>query len=361
MALVNDILFKEYQAEEQKKTKDTTKAEETENHGKLIIDATCCPADIRYPNDMSILNEAREKTEKILDELYRKLDNDIEKPRDYRHVARKAFLEYTKKRKPCSKVRRKAIRKQLQYLKRNLKHIKLLMSYIPSDLIAIALSFQLDVLHDVFDQQNYMYVNRVNRVANRIVSISQPHVRPIVRGKAGKHTEFGAKISMSLTDGFCFIDHLSWDNFNESGDFKMQVEKYQVEKYKERHGYYPESIHADKIYLTRKNRKLCCEKYFCRLTGKPLGRPKKSTEENQEEKQKEKKQRAQDYIDRIAIEGRFGVGKRRYGMDRFKAKLPITSESEIYMTTVVMNLDKMVERDMKEIRERYKIKLGKAA
>ena len=196
-----------------------------------------------------------------------------------------------------------------------------------------------------------MYENRVNRVNHRIVSITQPHIRPIVRGKAGRQTEFGAKISMRLMDGFCFIDHLSWENFNESTDFAMQVENY-----RKRYGYYPESIHADKIYLTRENRRLCREEYHCRLTGKPLGRPKVETEVNRENLDLEKQQIAQDYIDRIAIVGRFGVGKRRYGMGRIKSKLPITSESAIFITSMVMNLDKMMEAQMKEIREKYRIR-----
>jgi len=94
-----------------------------------------------------------------------------------------------------------------------------------------------------------MYINGVKRVDNRIVSISQPHIRPIVRGKAGKAVEFGAKISLSLVDGFSFIDNLSWDSFNESKDLIPQIEKY-----KKRLGYYPASVHADKIYQTRENR-----------------------------------------------------------------------------------------------------------
>ena len=306
---------------------------------------------------MSLLNEAREKTEKMIDYFYEKSGKgEMQKPRDYREVARRDFLFYTKKRKPGAQVRRKAIRKQLQYLKRNLKNLELLIGYVPSDIMDIGLLNQLEIIQDLYTQQKYMYEKSVNRVDNRIVSISQPHVRPIVRGKAGCPVEFGAKISMSLMDGFCFIDRLSWDNFNESGDFGMQVENY-----KRRYGCYPESVHADKIYLTRENRRLCREVYHCRLSGKPLGRPPIETEENREKINREKKQRTQDYIDRIAIEGKFGVGKRRYGMERIKAKLPVTSESEIFITSVMMNLDKMVEPEMKEIREKYKITRALAA
>lgn len=275
----------------------------------------------------------------------------IKKPRDYREVARRDYLTFAKRRKPGAKARRDANKKQLQYLKRDLGHIKSLLGYVSSDMISVAVWRQMEVIDELYQQQHYMWSNRVHRVDHRIVSISQPHVRPIVRGKAGSPVEFGAKISMSLIDGFCFIDRLSWENYNESGDFQMQVENY-----KKRYGCYPVSIHADKIYLTRENRRLCREIYHCRLSGKALGRPKVENDQNKEEILNEKTQRHQDYIDRIAIEGRFGVGKRRYGMARIKAKLPVTSESAIFVSAVVMNLDKMVEAEMTVLKKKYSIR-----
>jgi len=231
----------------------------------------------------------------------------------------------------------------------------MMLGYVQSDLMSIVIWHELEVLQELYNQQYFMWSHRTHRCDHRIVSISQPHVRPIVRGKAGSPVEFGAKISVSLIDGFCFIDRLSWENYNESTDFQMQIERY-----KDRYGCYPSSVHADKIYLTRENRRLC-QKYNCRLSGKPLGRPKVVTQENKEKLRAEKKLRNQDYIDRIAIEGRFGVGKRRYGMDRIKSKLAITSECEIQITAIVMNLDKMMEAEMKEIKEMYKIRRKKAA
>ena len=200
-----------------------------------------------------------------------------------------------------------------------------------------------------------MYTEKVNRVKNRIVSISQPHVRPMVRGKAGKNVEFGAKISLSLTDGFSFIDHLSRDSFNEAKDLITQIEKY-----KERNGYYPASVHADKIYQNRENRKFCKDNNI-RMTGKPLGRPKKETEKNKDQLDKEKKQRYQDDIDRIAIEGRFGVGKRKYGLGLIKSKLKETSETDINVSILVLNLDKICAEELAEIKNKYRINRGNAA
>ena len=61
-----------------------------------------------------------------------------------------------------------------------------------------------------------MYENNCQRIDNRIVSINQPHIRPIVRGKASAKTEFGAKISISCYEEFVFLDRSNWENYNEA-------------------------------------------------------------------------------------------------------------------------------------------------
>jgi len=181
-----------------------------------------------------------------------------------------------------------------------------------------------------------MYENRIHKIADRIVSISQPHIRPIVRGKAKSNVEFGAKVSISLVDGFSFVDRISWDSYNESGDLTEQIEKYH-----KRFGFYPESVHADKIYRNRDNRRYC-KKYGIRLSGPPLGRPKKVTAENAEQLKLDNQQHRQDEIDRIAVEGKFGQGKRRFTLARIMAKLAGTSEVVIMISFMVMNLEKIL-------------------
>jgi IS5 family transposase len=335
--------------------------QEIRNSGQLIVDATCTPADIRYPNDISILNEARMNTERFIDYLYENFPNQFQsKPRDYRKVAHKDFIAYTKRRKPRSNVRRKALRKQLNYLRRDISHIdEVLFKIEYVDFLAFPgmpkFTKRHQVVKNVYSQQHFMHRNKVRSVPDRIVSISQPYIRPIVRGKAGKSVEFGAKISLSLSDGFSFVDRLSWDSFNESKDLIPQIEKY-----KERYGYYPLSVHADKIYQTRENRNYCKERNI-RMTGKPLGRPAKKTEENKQKLEEEKKQRYQDDIDRIAIEGRFGVGKRRYGLGLIKSKLKETSETDINVSILVLNLEKICSEEISRIKGKYKIRRKKAA
>jgi hypothetical protein len=85
-----------------------------------------------------------------------------------------------------------------------------------------------------------------------------------VREKTGTPVEFGAKLSVSLRDGYVFLGRIYWDNFNESGDFKAQVEGF-----KEATGVYPESVHVDRIYRTRSNRAFCKERGI-RISEPPL-------------------------------------------------------------------------------------------
>ena len=272
--------------------------------------------------------------EKIIEYLYKTCKTkQIKKPRTYRKKARKDYLKVAKKRRPSRQERREAIAKQLQYIKRNLSHIeKLLNSGAELSNLAPRKYKILLVVAEVYRQQLWMYENESNRIDDRIVSITQPHVRPIVRGKAGKPVEFGAKISVSCFDNYVFLDHLSWDNFNESGDLQAQVEAY-----KNYTGYYPSSVHVDKIYRTRANRAWCKERGI-RISGPPLGRKPKNIS-------KEIKQQAlDDEKFRNGIEGKFGQAKRRYSLDCIMTKRHETSETAIAITFLVINLSTLLRQ-----------------
>jgi transposase, IS5 family len=191
------------------------------------------------------------------------------------------------------------------------------------------------VISELFRQQQMMYETSTHRADGRIVSISQPHVRPIVRGKAGAPVEFGAKFTISVVDGYVFLDRVSWEAYNEGKDLIDAIERY-----RERFGYYPKSVHADKIYRNRENLKFC-KSHGIRLSGPPLGRPPK---EPRDRKHLERQSR-KDEIARIPVEGKFGNGKRRYNLDCIKEKLPDTSETKIGVVVLVLNLEKIM-RDL---------------
>jgi len=321
--------------EEPKAKVETVNAEREEppvNKGKLLLDASCAPADIRYPTDLSILNQARAQTEVIIDDLYKQVDLK-QKPRTYRKQARKRYLQVAKQRRASHKVMRKAIRQQLGYVRRNLAHIDTLITIGASLSKLSRQRYQrLLVLSEVYRQQQWIYDQNVRRIDDRIVSLAQPHIRPIVRGKAGTPVEFGAKIAVSCVDGKVFLERLSWDNFNESVDFPQQVETY-----RSRFGQYPESVHVDQIYRTKANRAYCKERGI-RISGAPLGRPKK----DEQVQAALRKQTLEDVGVRNQIEGKFGQGKRRFSLGLIKSKLAKTAETSIAITFLVMNLEHLL-------------------
>lgn len=309
-------------------------SEPPKNRGKLILDATCAPADISYPTDFSLLNQARVHTEKIIDVLYEPLKGEsLKKPRTFRRIARKDYLAVAKQRRPSRKTRRKALKKQLQYLRRNLSHISHLLDLGASLKNLSKRQYKtLLVVSEVYRQQLWLFKNHKKSIEDRIVSLSQPHIRPIVRGKAGQAVEFGAKLSASCFEGYALLDFISWNSFNESGDLKDQIEAY-----RDFTGSYPESVHVDKIYRTRENLTWCKDRDI-RISGPPLGRPPK------EVSVQKKKQALEDEKVRNGIEGKFGQGKRRFSLGRVMTKLPNTSQTAIAITFLVMNLTTALRR-----------------
>jgi len=247
------------------------------------MDATVADQMIRFPTDIGLLNEAREISEALIDVLYKQTDGN--KPRTYRIRVRKDFLAVSKRKRAGCKLIRKGIRQQLQYLRRNLKHIE-----------------------NMLDKR-----------------MPQP-------GMAGRNVEFGSKVSVSMLGKLAFVDRLDWDAFNESQDLIAQVERY-----KERFGFYPEVVLADGIYGMRKNR-IWLKDHGIRFGGKPLGRPRKVTAANREDIKQQIRQRRMDERSRIPIEGKFGQGKNGYRLNQIRARLASTSEAWVPSIFLVMNL-----------------------
>lgn len=289
--------------------------------GRLLMDATVAPQNITFPTDLKLLNAAREKSEELIDKLYNKELHGNVKPRTYRNIARKAFLDTAKKKNKTAKQLYKANGQQLRFLRRNLAHSDMLLKAYECFPLRYQYLKYLMVLHTVYDQQYQMHITHTNRIDDRIVNINQPYVRPVKRGKDGKKVEFGSKLQVSLSDGFALIDKLSWDNFNQGSCLRESVALY-----KQRFGYYPKTVLADKIYCTRENRKLLKD-LSIELRAKPLGRPAVSALSNQVSPG-----------ERNPIEGKFGQAKAGYNMECIKAKLVTTSESWIASIILVLNL-----------------------
>ena len=239
---------------------------DTDNKGTLTLDATAAPVNIRYPQDVSLLNEAREKLETIIYRFHKAYGLPL--PRRRKREARKAYLEFAKSKKRSKKKVRKAIKKQLQFIRRDIGYLESFMSegYAPTSKECSLLY----VIFNLYEQQIYMYDNNSHIVADRIVSLSQPWIRPIVRGKVKAPVEFGSKLDLSLdSDGYARIEKISFNPYNESSTLQIAAERF-----KERTGHYPERILSDQIYRNMENRTYCKERGI-RLSGPKLGRTSK--------------------------------------------------------------------------------------
>jgi transposase, IS5 family len=302
---------------------------EDDNKGTLILDATCVQSDIRFPTDISLLNEGRERLEEIVDELHELgLTNGV-KPRTYRQVARRDYLRFVRNRKPKKKLIRATIRKQLCYIRRDLAAIEV----CDTEKLSSKSQQRLVVVRKLYEQQKQMYDNKTHQVQGRIVSIHQPWVRPIVRGKATADVEFGAKVAISVVGGYARIEHLNWDAYNESTTLQETVNRY-----KEQTGFYPQRILADKIYRTRDNLQYC-DKHHIHMSGPKLGRPPKDKALYAQQCRDERREAGE----RNEVEGKFGTGKRCYGLDRLTTRLQATCETQIHMIVLTMNLWKRLK------------------
>jgi hypothetical protein len=306
---------------------------EGKNWGTLTIDASCTPADITYPTDLKLLNEARESTERIIDDLCdQRSDLRKHRPRYDRGKARANFLGVAKQKKPRRRKIKATIRRQLDYLQRNLDAIDALIAS-GARLSGLKTHWwhKLLAISELHRQQSILLYARTRSIPDRIVNLVQRQVRPIVRGKARAAVEFGAKISVSVRNGFAFLHRISWDPYNEAEDLIPQAKKY-----KQEYGCYPERICADRIYINTKNRNFCTRNNI-RLSGKRLGRPPKNPAINAAHKQ----QFSADQRRRNEVEGCFGSGKRKYSLDLIMARLTKGAETSISMAFLVMCAEKI--------------------
>ena len=301
-----------------------TRDDDDEPHGgTMVVDATCTPADITYPTDTGLLADAIEQSDEMIDTLQEPLRGTTPRPRTYRLKSRKLFTGFVRIRKPSAKMIRKVKGKQLNYLKRNLGHIRQMLEN--GGELTKRQSDRLKTIEMVYDQQQEMFTHKTNRVDDRIVSLSQPHIRPIVRGKAGTPVEFGAKVNMSVVNGFVFLDEISYNAFYE-GDLLENA----IIHYYHRFGMLPSKVLADRAYTGRENRALC-KSLGIKLMGKPLGRPPKDSVPEISRS---------DIGSRNEVEGKFGTLKTRYGWNRIMARLPETGKTAIAVAAFAMNLSK---------------------
>lgn len=298
--------------------------------GTLKVDATCCDAEVRYPTDLDLLHDGCRIVERVLDRFCNKAN--VKRPHTDWDAAHKLYSTVIKKKVKQKGLLRSCIERIIHYLAKSIRVAINTMAKFPIDGTlglkrhdANAFSATIQMLW----QQKEMLGMNVHQCKNRIISIFQPHVRPIVRGKNKAKVEFGAKIGASIVNGYTFIDNHSWDAYNESEDLQAHLDKY-----KERFGCLPQLFEGDKIYLNRQNRGIL-KALGIEIGGKPLGRPPKDEEASDAKMAK--------YIgERNEIEATFGTAKRVYRANNIRAKLPSTGASWAALCFFAKNIEKFL-------------------
>jgi len=298
----------------------------------VMMDATVFPSGIRFPTDIGLLNEAREKVVMWIKDISRKLEIWT---RTYCQKGRQVYLNFSKRRKKTKEMVRKTKKQMLQYLRRNVKQFEVLIEKAKEVGIEIkeVIHGQIEIIKKILVQQWDMYRRRSHIIKDRIVSYSQPKVRPMVRRKDGKEVEFGPKGHLSLVDGYLFLDKISFDSFNEANELKKSVELYE-ERFEKK----PEVLIADGIYGNRDNRKLLKEAEIPAAL-KPLGRKSQTEEYKKQKRWIKKKQRL-----RNQIEGFIAHAKEHFGLDKIRYKIDGGAEIWASMGLLMMNLDTALKR-----------------
>jgi len=296
----------------------------------VMFDATVVPSNVKYPTDAGLLNSAREWLVGQIDRVGKAVGKAF---RTRKRVARKEYLDFSKKRKKGKKKIRRAIKKLTQHVRRNLKQLEEGLELLRSQGESVRQSVldRLEVVRKIYDQQVEMYRNKTQSVKDRIVSLHQPWVRPVPRGKEGRTTEFGPKASLSLVDGFLFVDRLSSDPFNEASAMGKTLDKFV-----ERFGKEPVSATGDGLYGTKENRKLLNRRGI-KDAFRKLGRPRKEPDPEKRWKKSMQKKRNR-------IEGFIGHAKQHFNCDKIGYRTEAGMEIWIRMSLSMMNLDTATKR-----------------
>jgi hypothetical protein len=301
----------------------------------MYTDATCYESEMRYPTDPKLLWEGIEKTYKIMCELSRRLN--LHRPRTKYIDVQKANLTYRKQRKHTKSQNRKMTRRLLELLGKILKEIRKIERENDGaeNLLTVREKNDIAIITKMFRQQKNHFQSGDSResIPDRIVSISKPHVRPIVRGKEVKSVEFGAKCNNILVDGMSFIEKLSFNAFNEGT--RLQ---HCVSLHKRLFGVDVKKIGGDAGYAGTENRDFCKENEI-QTSFVKRGRP---FSEGKKEKDFVRQELAR--VRATAMEGSFGTQKEHYSLKRVKARKKVTEIMYIFFGIHTANVVQLAAR-----------------
>ena len=298
----------------------------------FYTDATCYESEMRYPTDRKLLWECCEKAYSIMCVVCQRLG--VHRPRTKYLDVKKANLTYVKQRRHGKSQQRKITRRLIKLLGKILQEIRRIgREHEQGEILTDKEKSVMETITKVYRQQRNHFENDNPResIPDRIVSISKPYVRPIVRGKEVKNVEFGTKCNNIQVDGISFIEKLSFNAFNEGTRLehciKMHRRLFKVDVKK---------IGGDTGYAGTANRNLCKEMGI-QTSFVKRGRP--STEKKEKDFVRQELAR----VRATAMEGSFGTQKEHYAMRRIKARKKKTEILYIFFGIHTANVVHLAE------------------
>ena len=292
-------------------------------------DATCYESRISYPTPVKLVWNSCHKIYLIYNEIRKGLNLRISRC-NYQD-RRKDFLSYQKTKKKSKRAEKKLLKKLLKFL---LRLLNLLKDISEQKGVRVSLKqvSQIHTIIKVYEQQHSKVYGEVEQIKDRIVSLSKPYIRPIVRGKETKVVEFGAKVNKLQVDGISFIEHFSYDAFNEGTRLQKCIALHQQ--------LFGKCTHhsADKIYATNANRKYCTGRKIV-TNFEPKGKQKaQHIEQNKTMRAVLNKERG------VRLEGSFGNEKNHYLLQKVNARNAITEKCWIFFGMMTANASIITNR-----------------
>lgn len=304
----------------------------------MYTDATCYEREMRYTTDAKLLWEGIEKAYVVMCTLSARLN--VHRVKTKYVDVEKANLSYRKQRRHTKVQTRKQTRRPLNLFGKILKETRRLESENPAveSLLTARHKSDIEIITRMYRQQKNHFENNNphESIKDRIVSISKPYVRPIVKAKEVKNVEFGAKCNNIQVDGLSFIEKLSFNAFNEGMRLphclKMHRRIFSVDAKK---------VGGDAGYAGSANRKYCRERGI-QTSFVKRGRPAFEKKENDIIRNELARVRA------TRMEGSFGTQKEHYGLKRIKARTRLTEILYIFFGIHTANVVLLVRREASE-------------
>lgn len=293
--------------------------------GVGMQDATCYESRISFPTDVKLIWSCCHEVYQLIQQQRKLLK--LRKSRMNYRRQKEYFGSYQKTRKKSRRSEKKLRKKLLKFLLKLLQHL----DAMASQQLSKKEQTKLKHIRKVYEQQHgKLYGNKL--IAERIVSLSKPYIRPMVRGKETKTVEFGAKVNMLQIDGINFIEHLSYNAFNEGTRLQSGI-------YLQRKLFGKCTHHsADQIYATNANRKYCKQNNIA-TNFIPKGKQKL-----QHIQQAATLRKTLNIARGTILEGSFGNEKNHYHLQKIPARNEKTETCWIFFGIFTSNAVRMSDR-----------------